>query len=288
VVAGRARLAGIALAGLLLLAGCGGGAASQSGTTVRQVANGPASTGGRAERANPPVRVRPSRAAVPILMYHVVAAPPPGSRYPGLWVPADAFRRHVAALAAAGYEGVTLDQVLDAWAGRARLPRHPVVFSFDDGYLSQGKAAAGTLRARHWPGVLNLVLHNLDTPGGLTTGRIRRMIADGWEVDAHTLTHPDLTTLDAQALRHELVGSRRAIHDRFGVRADALCYPAGKFDARVEAAVRAGGFRAATTELPGAARPGSDRYALPRVRVNGTDSAATVLTRVRAAVASAA
>jgi hypothetical protein len=52
--------------------------------------------------------------------------------------------------------------------------------------------------------------------------------------------------------------------------------------------VRAAGYRAATTELPGAARPGGDRYALPRIRVTAGDSAATVVRGVRAAVGSAA
>jgi peptidoglycan/xylan/chitin deacetylase (PgdA/CDA1 family) len=261
------------------LAGCG---SSGGHVATTAPASGPAE---QAVNGPPPVvHVPPSHAAVPVLMYHVVKAPPPGVHLPGLWVSGDAFRAQVAALAAAGFQGVTLDRVLDAWRGRATLPPHPIVFSFDDGYLSQGTTAADALRARHWPGVLNLVLHALDEPGGLSTGRIRAMIAAGWEVDAHTIDHLDLTTLDAAALRHQVAGSRVAIRHRFGVPVDAFCYPAGKFDAAVEAAVRAAGFRAATTELPGAAKPGDDRFALPRIRVDGSDSTATVLAYVRAAL----
>jgi peptidoglycan/xylan/chitin deacetylase (PgdA/CDA1 family) len=196
-------------------------------------------------------------------------------------------RAQVAALAAAGYTGVTLDTVLDAWRGRATLPPHPVVLSFDDGYLSQGKAAGEVLRAAHWPGVLNLAWHNLGTPGGLTRGRVLTMIRDGWEIDAHSLTHPDLTTVGPAALQHEIAGSRAAIQRAFGVRADAFCYPAGRFDAAVEAAVRAAGYRAATTERPGAARPGDDPYALPRIRVDAGDSAQAVVRKVRSALGSA-
>jgi peptidoglycan/xylan/chitin deacetylase (PgdA/CDA1 family) len=280
----RALTALAAVAALAALAGCGSSSSSSSSVTRA----GALPPGGQI--ANGPVRPRAptlSHAAVPVLMYHVIAPPPAGARYAGLWVGPAALEAQVKALAGAGYTGVTLDRVLDAWRGRAVLPEHPVVLSFDDGYLSQGTAAGAVLRGVHWPGVLNLAWHNLGTPGGLTTGRVRTMIRDGWEIDAHTITHPDLTTLDAAGLEREIAGSRTAIRKAFAVPVDAFCYPAGRFNANVEAAVRAAGYRAATTELPGAARPRDDRYALPRIRVDAGDSAQAVVGKVRTALGSA-
>jgi peptidoglycan/xylan/chitin deacetylase (PgdA/CDA1 family) len=242
---------------------------------VSQIANGPA--------AAAPVPLHHGRDAVPVLMYHVIAPAPAGAKYAGLWVAPEALKAQVDALARAGFHAVTLDAVLDGWEGKDTLPPHPVVLSFDDGYLSQGQDAGAILAARGWPGVLNLAWHNLGTPGGLSRTRIRAMIAAGWEIDAHSLTHPDLTTLDAAALRHEVAGSRAAIRKAFGVPADAFCYPAGRFDPAVEDAVRAAGYRAATTELPGAATPDQDRFALSRIRVDAGDGAAAVLDKVRAA-----
>ncbi|WP_051222691.1 polysaccharide deacetylase family protein [Conexibacter woesei] len=274
----------------LAFAGCGG-ASGGGGTTATapagaQVANGPAraSTNRDLGVATPEIEHgRASRAPVPILMYHVIAPAPPGAKYGGLWVPPAELKEQVDALAGAGYTAVTLDQVLDGWAGKPALPRHPVVLSFDDGYLSQGKDAGAILAAHRWPGVLNLAWHNLGVPGGITKSRIRTMVRSGWEIDAHSLTHPDLTTLGAAQLRTEVAGSRRAIQDAFGVPVDAFCYPAGKYDATVEAAVKAAGYRAATTELDGAAAPSQDPYALHRIRVNAGESAAAVLARVQAA-----
>jgi peptidoglycan/xylan/chitin deacetylase (PgdA/CDA1 family) len=250
-----------------------------SSAAARQIANGPS--------AAAPVPLHAGREAVPILMYHVIAPAPPDAKYAGLWVAPEALRAQVAALARAGFHAVTLDDVLDGWEGEATLPPHPVVLSFDDGYLSQGQDAGAILAARRWPGVLNLAWHNLGTPGGITHTRVRQLIAAGWEIDAHSLTHPDLTTLDAAALRHEVAGSREAIRKAFGVPADAFCYPAGRFDPAVEDAVRAAGYRAATTELPGAAAPDQDRFALSRIRVDARDGAAAVLAKVRAAAGAA-
>lgn len=270
--------------------GCGSSPSSsttQAGTVGapgRQVANGPVDPGVAAPEIQ---RYGHSRAPVPMLMYHVIAAAPPGATYSALWVAPAALRAQVAALGKAGFRAVTLDAVLDGWSGQDTLPRHPVVLTFDDGYLSQGKEATAILGAVRWPGVLNLAWHNLGTPGGLTRGRIRSMIRAGWEIDAHSLTHPDLTKIGAAQLEQEVAGSRAAIRKAFGVPVDAFCYPAGKFDATVEAAVKAAGYRAATTVEPGAATASGDRYALPRIRVNAGDSAATVVREVRSALGSA-
>jgi peptidoglycan/xylan/chitin deacetylase (PgdA/CDA1 family) len=268
------------LAAALVLAGCGG---SGSGGGAAQPHH-TKTTGTRAAKPKaPPVRHGPRRTAVPILMYHLVNTPPPGTAYPELWVPADAFRAQVQTLADAGYHGVTLDQVLDNWQKRIALPAKPIVISFDDGYGSQERNAMPILRALRWPGVLNLEVKNLSIAGGITKRQVRKLIGAGWEIDAHTLTHRDLTTLDPATVRHEVAGSRAALRRDFHVPVDGFAYPAGRYDATAEAAVRAAGYRAAVTTDPGLAHMDADRAALPRIRVNGTDSATAVLDAVRAA-----
>jgi hypothetical protein len=51
---------------------------------------------------------------------------------------------------------------------------------------------------------------------------------------------------------------------------DDFCYPSGRYDDTVIAAVKAAGYRAATTTDPGLASRG-EPYTLKRVRVNGGD-----------------
>src|SRR5215831_9157770 len=82
-------------------------------------------------------RARSKNAAVPILMYHVIARPFPASPFPGLYVPPAEFRSQMNALAAAGYRAVTLDRVRAAWQGTAVLPAKPIVITFDNGYRTQ-------------------------------------------------------------------------------------------------------------------------------------------------------
>ena len=277
------RSLGVAFVAALVLAGCGGGDAPVKHAT-KQAGKGAL----KAERANGSLAPQAGsyRGPAPILMYHVVTAPPAGVAYAELWTPRETFRATIALLVRSGYHGVTLAQAWRAWHGGPGLPAHPVVISFDDGYLSHWTHAKPVLRAAGWPGVLNLEGKNIG-PGGLTRRQVRGLIAAGWEIDSHTLTHPDLRTLDDATLRHELRGSRALLRRTFGVAVDFFCYPAGRYDARVQAAVRAAGYAAATTVEPGLASRAGDPFALPRIRVNGTDTAQTVLAHIRAGTGSA-
>jgi peptidoglycan/xylan/chitin deacetylase (PgdA/CDA1 family) len=216
----------------------------------------------------------PSHQPVPILMYHVLAPPPATAPYPGLYVPPPEFAAEVAWLARHGYRAVTLERVWRAWHGRARLPRKPIVLSFDDGYRTDYTIALPVLRRYRWPGVLNLELANLKPVWGARPREVRALVRAGWELDAHTLTHPDLTMLAPAALWREVDDSRVEIRHEFHVAADFFAYPSGRFDARVEAAVRRAGFDGATTTAYGLARPTADPYTLDRVRVNGGEGAA--------------
>jgi peptidoglycan/xylan/chitin deacetylase (PgdA/CDA1 family) len=209
---------------------------------------------------------------VPILMYHVISSPPAAAPYPELYVRRADFAAEMTWLARHGYHPVTLQRVFDSWRGAARLPTKPIVLSFDDGYLSDVTNALPLLKARHWPGVLNLEVRNLQPVWGVRPPGVRKLLAAGWELDAHTLTHPDLTTVDAARLKQEVAGSREAIRARFHVPVNFFCYPAGRYDDRVIAAVQQAGYLAATTPRYGLARPG-DLYTLARVRVDGSGGA---------------
>lgn len=254
------RRAVAAALGVLLLAGCAGG--SPSGATEPREA---------AATARPP--------AVAILLYHHLATPPRGDRHASLWVTPQRFAAQMAALDRAGFRAVTLGDVWRAWHGGPPLPERPVVLSFDDGFAEQDAVARPVLARRGWPGVLNLQLNRLGARGGLSRAAVRRMVAAGWEVGDHSATHPDLTRVSATRLKAEVAGSRAALHARLGIDAMFFCYPYGRVDARVRRAVRAAGFLAATTIVPGRATAAGDPLMLPRIIVRRDATPAAVVRR---------
>lgn len=216
-------------------------------------------------------KVNPHEDPVPILMYHVTKAAPAGTPYPELWVtPAD-FKGQMDWLAENGYTGITMAQLFKYWDQGFKLPAKPVVISFDDGYPSHTKTARPVLAKHKWPGVLFLEYRNVNSAEtGLTASMVNKLIASGWEIGSHTISHPDLTTLGPEELQTEVAGSREEIETKFKVRVDYFCYPAGKYNDEVVKAVESAGYTGAVTVDDGLAKP-EDPFRLARVRIDGGD-----------------
>jgi hypothetical protein len=211
------------------------------------------------------------RIRVPILEYHSISVPPSGASLPELFTSTGDFTAQLNYMKSQGYEAITLDQLFAGWSGKAPIPEKPVVVSMDDGYLTQYTHALPVLQKLGWPGVLNLKLQSLDPGQELTPTMIKKMIAAGWEIDDHTITHPDVTTLSPAALQHEVGDSRTMLQKQFGIPVDFFCYPAGKFNDAAIAGLKRAGYTGATTEINGFASSSGDPFKLPRVEILGSD-----------------
>jgi peptidoglycan/xylan/chitin deacetylase (PgdA/CDA1 family) len=225
---------------------------------------------------------RPGKAAVPILMYHVIAAPPPGAPFPGLYVVPSEFAAQMEALKRAGWHAVTLDQVQAYWQRGVSLGQgKPIVLTFDNGYQSQYTQALGVLDRLGWVADENLQLTGLPpSQGGLSQTQIKGLVAAGWELDTQGFSHADLITLDAQQLHYQVAIARSTVQQRYHVPVNWFCYPSGHYDATVIAAVEAAGYTGSTTVVPGWAHPSEDRYRLHRLRVLGETSPQALLAEI--------
>ncbi len=228
---------------------------------------------------------KPGHVSVPVLMYHVIAPPPDGAPYPGLYVDPDQFAEQMAALKSAGWHPVTLDQLRAYWTRGVPLgPGKPVVLTFDNGYRSQYVNALPILRRLGWVADENIQLTGLPvSEGGLTDAQVRGMIAAGWELDTQGISHADLVTLDPSELHYQVTVARQMLQKRYGVQVNWFCYPSGHYNATVIAAVKAAGFVGSTTVIPGWAGPSSDPFLLPRLRVLRGTSGSALLAQIDAA-----
>jgi len=216
---------------------------------------------------------------VPILMYHVLGVPSASAPYPDLFVKPSDLAGQMQWLAQRGYHAVTLGQVFRYWRSGVALPAKPIVISFDDGYLSDYTVAMPTLRRHGWAGVLNLIVDNV-RPGDLTALQVRRLIAAGWEIDSHTVTHADVTTLDQAGLQREIGQARTDLRRMFHQPVDFFCYPAGQYDAAAIAEVRAADYLGATTVNPGLATP-AHPFTLNRIRIDYSDGVGGFAAKMR-------
>lgn len=74
-----------------------------------------------------------------------------------------------------------------------------------------------------------------------------RQLARDFEVGAHTLTHPRLTTVSEREAYREIKQSKDALEKIIGKRVTSFCYPGGDYDDRHPSMVRRTGMRLART-----------------------------------------
>jgi peptidoglycan/xylan/chitin deacetylase (PgdA/CDA1 family) len=248
-----------------------------SSSPATGVSSAGAATGSPSATVGPP-----GTDAVPILMYHVIAAPPAGAPFPGLYVEPSEFAAQMQALKNAGWHAVTLDQVQAYWQHGVSLgPGKPIVVSFDNGYQSQYTQALPVLRRLGWVGDENIQLTGLPpSQGGLSQTQVRGLVTAGWELDTQGISHADLIALDATQLHDQVAVARRIVQQRYHVPVNWFCYPSGHYDSTVIAAVKAAGFVGSTTVVPGWAHPSEDRFRLHRLRVLGGTSPSALLAQI--------
>jgi peptidoglycan/xylan/chitin deacetylase (PgdA/CDA1 family) len=227
--------------------------------------------------------LRNRSADVVFLAYHSVAEDGP----PYTSVTPTAFERHIAVLTRLGYGSGGLADL--ERLGRGERTRERFAFlTFDDGYRDGGEIARPLLEAHgfrglffvlpplvddgaalSWPRVEGRLKDYPAVMRSLTWNTVEEMAASGHEIGSHTLTHPTLTELGEEALRQELLDSRRRIEERTG-RCDALAYPFGLWSPRVAAAAADAGYSFAFT-LPFGGQPEAGPLCIPRIAVDHRD-----------------
>lgn len=200
---------------------------------------------------------------VPFLVYHALGPAPAGAPFPGLYVSYGDFKAEMAWLHSRGYQAVTIDEVMRAWYHGGTLPAKPIVITFDNGYPEQVRFAPHVMAKYGWPGVLNEITEN-----HLPPSYIWPVIHMGWEVDSHSLTHPDLTTETPAELWAQVHDSRVYLQKTFHIPVNSFCYPSSRYNAAVIAAVRRAGYTNAVTEGDAYATR-TDPYLLPRFEIEG-------------------
>jgi peptidoglycan/xylan/chitin deacetylase (PgdA/CDA1 family) len=71
---------------------------------------------------------------------------------------------------------------------------------------------------------------------------VREISERGMEVGSHTVTHPRLSSVDPEALVHEVSNSRHALSEILGAPVKGFCYPYGDLDGPAILAARRAGY----------------------------------------------
>jgi len=97
----------------------------------------------------------------------------------------------------------------------------------------------------------------------MTWDEIRALKAAGMQIGCYSMTHPYLTRVPTdETLRREILGAKRIIEDRVGVRVTSFAYPFGQYDERVVEMVKEAGFTSARSTWPGVVHSREGLYSL--------------------------
>jgi peptidoglycan/xylan/chitin deacetylase (PgdA/CDA1 family) len=221
-----------------------------------------------------------------ILAYHGVGDGSDAWDPHGLQVTQASFRRQLELLRGSGFEFVTASEL----ARRARTgERGLVALTFDDGMEDNHHVVRPLLlELGGLPATVFVVSGLMGKPNPwmepeagqrfMTAQEVLACRDAGWEIGAHTETHPDLSTLDREACAREMRASRATLEALTEGPVPAFAYPFCRFGPAARAAVADAGFESAfTCQARGAA---DDPHALRRTIIIRRDSDLVFIARL--------
>lgn len=210
--------------------------------------------------------------------------------FPDLHVDQETFEGHCSILSRTCHP-IDLATWRRARESSAALPPRPVLVTFDDGYRSLFDVARPILK-RHriaaaifvsteavetqrsfWfdqaaRGIPSSAIAADDPLAPMTIAQVKTMSAEGFEIGAHTVSHPVLAARTSEEQRYELAECRDTLEKWTGRRPRALAYPFGKpntdYSAETVNIARELGFESAFTTQPDFVRPGQPPLELSR------------------------
>jgi peptidoglycan/xylan/chitin deacetylase (PgdA/CDA1 family) len=157
--------------------------------------------------------------------------------------PLEVFERQMEALAACGVPVVPLNRVTEV--------RPSLALTFDDGYANFAELVVPLLLRYNFPATVFVVSGHCGAGRAWPQPPFASLKMMSWEtlrglpedlvsLGAHTISHPDLTTLAGTEAAEEIHGSRAELEDRTGRVVNSFAYPYGASNAAVRAEVRKG------------------------------------------------
>ena len=177
-----------------------------------------------------------------------------------LCMPVDEFARQMGFLKKEGYRAVNMKDLLKFIDYQEPLPRKTVAITIDDGYRSVYDLAYPLLKKYDFTATLFIYTDFIDnSPNALTWEQLRELAHAGFEIEAHTITHADLTLKrkdESQAkylqrIERELQVPRELIRKNVGQDPLWLAYPYGRWNNLVISMAREAGYRGGVTVTRG-------------------------------------
>ena len=210
-------------------------------------------------------------ATLPVLTFHSL-----DHRESAISYSPAAFRHVINKLLARGYQTLKLTEAAEYLRRNVAFPNRSCVLTFDDGYENVYTEAFPILEQHGLQATVFIAiggnsniqadarLNSMNSLSMLSWGQIREMRHAGIDFGAHTLTHPDLTSLPPDRAELEIIQSRSVIEDALGTNVECFAYPYGRHNRHSREITRQH-FTCAVSDRLGVVCARSNLFALERI-----------------------
>lgn len=209
------------------------------------------------------INIAPEEVKIPILMYHSISDDDPNNN---LLVPPSMFEEQMAWLEANEFTAMDLDEVLDAME-TGKVPKRPVVITFDDGYSDNYTNAFPSLKNHGLKATFFVITDGVDDGYYMSSEMLKEMQSNGMSIQNHTANHLELDKLSREDAYDTIKRGQDFLRNNIGSDANYLCYPVGKYNSETIEIEKELGIKAATTTQGGISSIGDGLYQLKRVRI---------------------
>ena len=213
----------------------------------------------------------------PILVYHhIKILPKDASLRLRRWtISPNKFDAQMDWIASHGFHTITMNQLFTHIKKGLALPSKPLAITFDDGLKDHYVEAFPILLKHHFVATFFIITDSVGHSAYVNWDQIRQMSAAGMDIQAHTITHPDLSTISHQEARHEIYDSKIILEKHLKKPITVLAYPYGCYNEDVMALSKAAGYEGAVS-VSGINRGylfrADQSYSLVRYAIEGGES----------------
>jgi peptidoglycan/xylan/chitin deacetylase (PgdA/CDA1 family) len=215
---------------------------------------------------------------IPILLYHSVSDTPTGDFGP-FTVSRSQFASQLDRLLAQGFDTLTVRQLQERVRAQVPLAERTAVITVDDGFADFEANAWPELQKRGMTATLYVTagviggraswladLHADQLPM-LDRSQVLDLAAQGCEIGAHSMNHPQLDCLPRHQAAQEIAESKDILEQLLGQSVDSFAYPHGYYDVEVRQMVVDAGYFSASAVKDALSHVEDDQFAMARITV---------------------
>ncbi len=189
----------------------------------------------------------PAKKGLIVLMYHhIYKYDDTCDLEKTLYVEPDVFARQMDFLLKHKWTPVTFEDLQNSYKNNSfKLPKKPVLITFDDGWLDNYTKAFPILKEKNIKANIFISYDYIGRPGCMNWSHILEMKNSGLVCfGSHTLSHAKLTSLTDREISNELTESKRLLEEKLQLPVNCFAYPygAGAFDEKIREIVFKSGY----------------------------------------------